>query len=67
GLAVLGRQGLLPGVEIVADLPGLGTAQMCVFGDEARQAALMEPLVRFLRDSLDASSPSGSITATGCI
>lgn len=55
GLTVLGRQGLLPGVEIVADLPELGTAQMCVFGDEARQSALMEPLVRFLRDSLDAN------------
>jgi DNA-binding transcriptional LysR family regulator len=51
-LTVLGRSGLPPGLEAVPDLPGLGTAEMCVFGDAAGQSALAEPLVRFIRESL---------------
>ncbi|MCX7933294.1 MAG: LysR substrate-binding domain-containing protein [Rhodovarius sp.] len=50
GVAVLGRQGLMPGVEPLPGLPELGTAQMCIFGDEARQSALIEPLLAWLRN-----------------
>ncbi len=53
-LTVLGRHGFLPGVEQMPDMPELGTAQMCVFGDEARQSPVIEALMGFLRDSMDA-------------
>ena len=53
-LTVLGRQGLLPGVEIVPGLPELGTAQMCVFGDEARQSPVIDALIGFLRATMNA-------------
>jgi DNA-binding transcriptional LysR family regulator len=51
-LTVLGQSGLPPGLAEVPGLPGLGTAEMCVFGDEAGQNPLAEPLVRFIRESL---------------
>jgi hypothetical protein len=53
-LTVLGRQGLLPGVADYPGLPEAGTAQMCVFGDETRQSPVIEPLIGFLRGSVDA-------------
>lgn len=53
GVTVLGRQGLLPGLEVLEGLPEAGTAQMCVFGDEARQSPLIEPLITLLRDSVE--------------
>ncbi len=53
-LTVLGRHGFLPGVAEVPGLPELGTAQMCIFGDEARQSPVIEALIGFLRDSMDA-------------
>jgi DNA-binding transcriptional LysR family regulator len=51
-LTVLGRHGFLPGVVEITDLPELGTAQMCVFGDEARQSPVINGLIGFVRDSL---------------
>jgi DNA-binding transcriptional LysR family regulator len=51
-LTVMGRGGLPPGLEEVVDLPALGTAEMCVFGDGAGQSALAGPLERFIRESL---------------
>ncbi len=53
-LTVLGRQGLLPGVAEYPGLPEAGTAQMCVFGDETRQSPVIEPLIGYLRGSVDA-------------
>lgn len=50
---VLGRHGLLPGLEIITTLPALGHAEMCVFGDETRQSLVIEALVGFLRASMD--------------
>ncbi|MBL6456167.1 LysR family transcriptional regulator [Belnapia sp. T6] len=52
-LTVLGRSGLPPGLVEVPGLPPLGTAEMCVFGDAAGQNPLAEPLMRFIRESLD--------------
>ncbi len=52
-LTVLGRHGFLPGVVEWRDLPALGTAEMCVFGDEARQSLVIEALIGFLRDSMN--------------
>ncbi len=51
-LTVMGRSGLPTGLEEIAGLPALGTAEMCVFGDAGGQSALAEPLVRFIRESL---------------
>jgi DNA-binding transcriptional LysR family regulator len=53
-LSVLGRSGMPPGLVEVPGLPALGTAEMCVFGDAAGQNPLAEPLMRFIRESLDA-------------
>ena len=50
-LTVLGRSGLPPGLAEVHGLPSLGTAEMCVFG--ALQHPLADPLVGFIRESLD--------------
>ena len=55
-LTVLGRQGLLPGVGVMPGLPELGTAQMCIFGDETRQSPVIEALIGFLRASMDVPS-----------
>lgn len=52
-LTVLGRSGLPPGLAEMPGLPPLGTAEMCVFGDAGGQNPLAEPLVRFIRESLD--------------
>jgi DNA-binding transcriptional LysR family regulator len=52
-LTVLGRYGLLPGLAEAPGLPSLGTAEMCVFGDAAGRSQLVEPLIRFIRESLD--------------
>ena len=56
GLAatVLGRTGLPPGLVELPGLPGCGTAEMCLFGDAEGRSALVEPLVGFIRDSLEA-------------
>jgi DNA-binding transcriptional LysR family regulator len=52
-LTVMGRSGLPPGLAEVAELPALGTAEMCIFGEAgAGRSALAEPLVRFIRESL---------------
>ncbi|MBX9700832.1 MAG: LysR family transcriptional regulator [Acetobacteraceae bacterium] len=63
GLAatVLGRSGLPPGLVEMLDLPGLGTAEMCVFGAEAAgRGALAEPLVRFIREHLAEETPAAA-------
>ena len=54
GLAVtvLGRSGLPPGLMERSGLPPLGAAEMCVFGDAEGRSQLVEPLMRFLRESL---------------
>ena len=52
-LTVLGRHGLLPGLVPQPGLPECGAAQMCVFGDAAGQSPILEPLMRYLRDSID--------------
>ena len=59
GLAatVLGRSGLPPGLVELEGLPPLGTAEMCVFGDAEGRSQLVEPLMRFLRESLGGESP----------
>lgn len=49
---VLGRAGLPPGLVEHPELPGCGTAEMCVFGDAEGRSALVEPLIGFIRDSL---------------
>jgi DNA-binding transcriptional LysR family regulator len=56
GLAatVLGRSGLPPGLVELEGLPACGTAEMCVFGDAAGRSALVEPLIGFIRASLEA-------------
>lgn len=53
---VLGRAGLPPGLVERPELPGCGTAEMCLFGDAEGRSALVEPLIGFIRDSL---TPSG--------
>ncbi len=52
---VLGRAGLPPGLVVLPDLPVCGTAEMCLFGDADGRSALVEPLIGFIRDSLDAA------------
>lgn len=49
---VLGRAGLPPGLVELPDLPGCGTAEMCLFGDAEGRSALVEPLIGFIRDSV---------------
>jgi len=51
-LTVLGRGGFLPGLVEVPDLPALGTAEMCVFGDAGAQGALVAPLIDMLREGV---------------
>jgi DNA-binding transcriptional LysR family regulator len=51
-VTVLGRSGFLPGLVEVLELPVLGTAEMCVFGDAGGQSALVAPLIGMLRESL---------------
>lgn len=58
GLAatVLGRFSLPPGLAaMAAAMPELGAAEMAVFGDAEGRMALVEPLVGFIRESLDAT------------
>jgi DNA-binding transcriptional LysR family regulator len=55
-VTVLGRSGLPPGLVELPGLPPLGTAEMCVFGDTEGRSQLVEPLVRFLRESLGAEA-----------
>ncbi|ONG52124.1 LysR family transcriptional regulator [Pseudoroseomonas deserti] len=54
GLAatVLGRSGLPAGLVEHASLPGLGTAEMAVFGDATNQTSIVEPLIEMIRESL---------------
>lgn len=54
---VLGRAGLPPGLEELPGLPDCGTAEMCLFGDAEGRSALVDPLIGFIRDSLDLSPP----------
>ncbi len=54
---VLGRAGLPPGLEVLPGLPDCGTAEMCLFGDAEGRSALVDPLIGFIRDSLDLSNP----------
>jgi DNA-binding transcriptional LysR family regulator len=54
---VLGRTGLPAGLVELPALPACGTAEMCVFGDADGRSALVEPLIGFIRDSLEA--PTG--------
>jgi DNA-binding transcriptional LysR family regulator len=54
---VLGRTGLPPGLLELPDLPGCGTAEMCLFGDAEGRSALVEPLIGFIRDSV--AAPAG--------
>lgn len=53
---VLGRAGLPPGLVERPELPGCGTAEMCLFGDAEGRSALVEPLIGFIRESL---APAG--------
>ena len=56
GLAatVLGRSGLPDGLSELPGLPGLGVAEMAVFGDATGQTQLVEPLIGLIRESLGA-------------
>ncbi|HEY4253489.1 MAG TPA: LysR substrate-binding domain-containing protein [Roseomonas sp.] len=51
-LTVLGRSGMPGGVVEIPGLPTLGHAEMCVFGEAGGSAAVVEPLVGFIRESL---------------
>ncbi|MBR0644636.1 LysR substrate-binding domain-containing protein [Plastoroseomonas hellenica] len=51
-LTVLGRSGMPDGVVEIPGLPPLGHAEMCVFGEAGGSAAVVEPLVGFIRESL---------------
>jgi DNA-binding transcriptional LysR family regulator len=51
-VTVLGRGGFPPGLAEVDGLPPLGVVEMAVFGDAAGRNAVVEPLVRFIRESL---------------
>lgn len=52
GVTVLGRGGFLPGLVELPGLPGLGTAEMCVFGEAAGSGALVAPLIAMLREGV---------------
>ena len=52
---VLGRTGLPAGLAELHGLPECGTAEMCLFGDAEGRSALVDPLIGFIRDSLEAS------------
>lgn len=54
---VLGRTGLPAGLAELHGLPECGTAEMCLFGDAEGRSALVDPLIGFIRDSLEA--PAG--------
>jgi DNA-binding transcriptional LysR family regulator len=51
-VTVLGRSGLPPGLVELPSLPPLGVAEMAVFGDATGQTQMVEPLIRFIRDSI---------------
>ncbi|NMJ44127.1 LysR family transcriptional regulator [Roseomonas sp. JC162] len=51
---VLGRTGLPAGLAELHGLPECGTAEMCLFGDAEGRSALVDPLIGFIRDSLEA-------------
>ncbi|MBR0659924.1 LysR family transcriptional regulator [Neoroseomonas oryzicola] len=51
---VLGRTGLPVGLAELHGLPECGTAEMCLFGDAEGRSALVDPLIGFIRDSLEA-------------
>jgi DNA-binding transcriptional LysR family regulator len=51
-VTVLGRSGLPPGLVELPALPPLGVAEMAVFGDATGQTQMVEPLIRFIRDSI---------------
>lgn len=58
GVTVLGRFSLPPGLAVLDDaMPQLGAAEMAVFGDAEGRMALVEPLVGFIRESLEATVP----------
>lgn len=58
GVTVLGRFSLPPGLVVLdAAMPELGAAEMAVFGDAEGRMALVEPLVGFIRESLEATAP----------
>lgn len=62
GVTVLGRFSLPVGLSVLeGSLPPLGVAEMAVFGDAEGRMALVEPLVGFIRESLEAegSTPRG--------
>jgi DNA-binding transcriptional LysR family regulator len=56
-VTVLGRTGLPPGLVERPGLPACGTAEMCLFGDAEGRSALVDPLIGFIRDSVEA--PAG--------
>jgi DNA-binding transcriptional LysR family regulator len=55
GVTVLGRSTLPAGLRELASLPPLGGAEMAIFGDAEGRMALVEPLVGFIRESLEAT------------
>ncbi len=59
-VTVLGRSGMPGGLQELHGLPGLGTAEMCIFGDAAGRSQVLEPLVACIRDSLDAALPAAA-------
>jgi DNA-binding transcriptional LysR family regulator len=55
GVTVLGHSTLPAGLRELASLPPLGSAEMAIFGDAEGRMALVEPLVGFIRESLEAT------------
>jgi len=49
GVTVLGAEDLPPGLTPRPDLPALGTAEMCLFGDAEGRSPLVGPLLESLR------------------
>ncbi len=52
GVTVLGAEDLPGGLVPRPDLPALGTAEMCLFGDAQGRSPLVEPLLDSLRGAL---------------
>jgi DNA-binding transcriptional LysR family regulator len=50
GVPVMGRAGMPEGLVEIEGLPGLGTAEMCLFGDAAGRLPVVEPLLGWLRE-----------------